>query len=568
MKKLIAEYLAKIDSIDSFDFNKDQKQMCKEILQNVKDEKDLQNVFQFLVKRVKTGFKFDIAPTTDSKSVVVLEYDEKKSFHNILKQNENENTLIIGENYDALKNLLVLERERERERAGLEYNYDVIYIDPPYNTESAKSDGNAVADDKEKVKASKFVYRDKFSRNGWLNMMNERLIMAKKLLKDDGVIFVSIDDTEQAYLKVLMDEIFREENFIANIPFISNIKGRQVNTNFALTHEYVLVYKNKTFMFNDLNEDYANSTMPNVYNKRKNDKLNDISGEFISQNLLENTNSEFNIRTRSNLFFPIYIYEVNGNLELSTIKKENFVKEIWPRKNKKGEQLVWRWSKEKIELCKNDLFIEKNGDFYNIKTKKRNFDFIFKSLIFGPTLNNKTGKDLLYDIIVSPLNKNDEFKTVKPINLLKTLMLSHPNKNARVLDFFAGSGTTGHAVLDLNREDGGSRSFTLVTNNENNIAEDVTYERLYRINNGKGSKGESFPWAEKNEPYYSSLNVFNLVKYNTAIDQIDDTNQKIKKKFLKSALYFGLNSRDISDENLLADLLALEPLEENKDATN
>ncbi|WP_318031955.1 site-specific DNA-methyltransferase, partial [Ureaplasma miroungigenitalium] len=89
-----------------------------------------------------------------------------------------------------------------------------MYIDPPYNTEAANSDGNSVANDSLKINNNKFIYRDKFSRNGWLNMMNERLILAKELLKDDGVIFVSIDDSEQAYLKVLMDDIFGEENFV------------------------------------------------------------------------------------------------------------------------------------------------------------------------------------------------------------------------------------------------------------------------------------------------------------------------------------------------------------------
>ncbi|WP_308700572.1 site-specific DNA-methyltransferase [Mycoplasma miroungigenitalium] len=110
--------------------------------------------------------------------------------------------------------------DRERERVASDTNafYDVIYIDPPYNTESSLSDGNSLKNgEKDDIAASKFIYRDKFSRTGWLNMMSERLRMAKDLLKEDGVIFVSIDDTEQAYLKVLMDEIFGEENFVVNI---------------------------------------------------------------------------------------------------------------------------------------------------------------------------------------------------------------------------------------------------------------------------------------------------------------------------------------------------------------
>ncbi|MCU9934393.1 site-specific DNA-methyltransferase [Mycoplasmopsis felis] len=128
-----------------------------------------------------------------------------------------------------------------RERAGLEYKYDLIYIDPPYNTETSKDDGNSIADDKENIKANKFIYRDKYSRNGWLNLMNERLRLARQLLKDDGVIFVSIDDAEQAYLKVLMDEIFGEENFVS---CIVNKKGRGKSDSKFLSNkkEYILVY--------------------------------------------------------------------------------------------------------------------------------------------------------------------------------------------------------------------------------------------------------------------------------------------------------------------------------------
>ncbi|MBY7704902.1 site-specific DNA-methyltransferase [Vibrio harveyi] len=104
---------------------------------------------------------------------------------------------------------------------------------------------------------------------------------------------------------------------------------------------------------------------------------------------------------------------------------------------------------------------------------------MFKTIIKGKKFNNKVGNKVLSEIV-----GQDKFNTAKPIELVKLLILMHPNKNARVLDFYAGSGTTGHAVLDLNRQDGGNRTFTLVTNNENNIGIDVCYERLYRINNG------------------------------------------------------------------------------------
>ncbi|WP_434156035.1 DNA methyltransferase [Metamycoplasma hominis] len=135
---------------------------------------------------------------------------------------------------------LTCNRKTKRTNRGGGYNYDLIYIDPPYNTESAKDDGNNLSE-KDDVAASKFIYRDKFSRTGWLNMMNERLKMARQLLKEDGVIFVSIDDNEQAYLKVLMDEIFGEENFVTN--FIWQKKsGGGLNTYIYEGHEYILTY--------------------------------------------------------------------------------------------------------------------------------------------------------------------------------------------------------------------------------------------------------------------------------------------------------------------------------------
>ncbi|WP_318032231.1 site-specific DNA-methyltransferase [Mycoplasmopsis bovis] len=124
-----------------------------------------------------------------------------------------------------------------------------MYIDPPYNTESSLTDGNNLSE-KNDVSSSKFIYRDKFSRTGWLNMLNERLRLAKQLLKEDGVIFVSIDDSEQAYLKVLMDEIFGEENFIANIVWQKKNEGSGEDSKFLkILTEYVLVYANNIDKF-------------------------------------------------------------------------------------------------------------------------------------------------------------------------------------------------------------------------------------------------------------------------------------------------------------------------------
>ncbi|WP_232954250.1 site-specific DNA-methyltransferase [Mycoplasmopsis phocirhinis] len=431
-------------------------------------------------------------------------------------------------------------------------------MDPPYNTESAKNDGNNSANDKVNISASKFIYRDKFSRNGWLNMMNERLNLAKKLLKEDGVIFVSIDDNEQAYLKVLMDEIFGEENFVTSAPFISNLKGRQANTNFALTHEYVLIYKGDNFTFEHIPKNFANNILPNVYNERITEVEHDEYGEYVAQNELENSNSKFNVNTRPKLFFTIYINKNKNGYYASSKKTNETIDEVKPRINSDGVQLVWRWQKSKIDEESHNLKIELINGKWKIKTKKRNLGFLFKSLILGKTLNTENGNDLLYGIIDKTKNVYKEFTTAKPIQLLNLLFLS-TKKNARVLDFFAGSGTTGHAVLELNKEDGGNRTFTLVTNNENNIGYGVTYERLYRINNGLGTNNETFEWLKKNQPYKQNLNVFELEYSPINIDQNQINTQYLIELLKHSLLKFGVSNT--SEKDLINNLTNLYSLD-------
>nr|WP_255483487.1 site-specific DNA-methyltransferase [Mycoplasma sp. Pen4] len=374
-------------------------------------------------------------------------------------------------------------------------------MDPPYNTEATKEDGNS----QDYENTGKFVYKDKFTQNGWLNMMNDRLILARDLLKEDGVIFVSIDDTEQAYLKVLMDGIFGEDNFISSMPWVSNLKGRQANTNFALTHEYIICYKKSdAFEFDLLNNNEITKLMPNIYKERTAEIKKDQFGEYITQNNLENSNSIFNKETRPNLYFPIYINP--EDFSISTKYQKDW-HELFPPIIKKV-QGVWRWSKEKVEKEKYNLEVFYNNQKYILKTKKRTLDWIIKSTILGQTLNNKNGNDLLESLIQEENDK--KFKTAKPIDLITFLINLHQNKNARILDFFAGSGTTGHAIEKLNREDNGNRTYTLVTNNENQIADNITYERLFRISHGFGTKKETIKWTDKNEPYNSNLDVFKI----------------------------------------------------------
>src|SRR5574344_1134819 len=235
MELLKQEYLNKIDKIQNVSFNKEQKQIARKILENTA-EQDLDVVYGLISQRVKTGFVFDEAPEVNHDSVALIKENDKLGI-NLNELNTLEHKLIIGENYDALKNLCATYIDKNGK--GL---IDVIYIDPPYNTEASKKDGN---DYKEEVTATKFIYRDKFTRDGWLNMMNERLKLAKRLLSEKGVIFISIDDSEQAYLKVLCDEVFGEENFVGDIIWESKTKSQNTQTSYQKLQpkcEYVLCY--------------------------------------------------------------------------------------------------------------------------------------------------------------------------------------------------------------------------------------------------------------------------------------------------------------------------------------
>ncbi|WP_308701426.1 site-specific DNA-methyltransferase [Mesomycoplasma hyorhinis] len=449
-------------------------------------------------------------------------------------------------------------RSREREREREDSNFDLIYIDPPYNTQKTSDDGNNLTDDE--ITADKFIYRDKFSRTGWLNLLNERLKLAKQLLKEDGVILVSIDNNEHAYLKVLMDEIF-DYNFIGNFIWVSNKAGRQIKNFFASTYEHILVYcknKDKVSLEIKQNMNFLEKIMPYVYEAKTREIFEDEISPYFLDNSLENSGkNNFNIDNRPNLYYPIY---TNGT-EISIENKEGFT-EIFPSKNHLGKQGVWRWEKNKVKAELFNLVVKTTSDnSYKIFPKRREFVYKLKDLIFSSSISTKTGSKDLEKIL------SNAFDFPKPVSLLKLLISLKPKENTRVLDFFAGSGTTGQAVLELNKEDGGSRSFVLVTNNENNIGQNVTYERLYRINKGQGTKGQKdFEWIKKNEAFDTSLNVFWSKTYNTSLLNNNITNQELKDKFLKLLKVFGINKdKEKFDDSVLKTLSSLRPYKEENE---
>nr|WP_218971772.1 site-specific DNA-methyltransferase [Mycoplasmopsis pullorum] len=417
-----------------------------------------------------------------------------------------------------------------------------MYLDPPYNTEATQKDGNNLANDKENVSASKFIYRDKFSRNGWLNMIRERLVKARTILKDDGVIFVSIDDAEQAYLKVLMDEIFGEENFVANITIINNLGGRSDQKHISQASEYLLIYAKNISKIKFNGKKIESQEIEKKFN------LEDSQGSFKLIDLKKG-GSESKREDRPFMFYPIIV----KNDEVFSIKEEEYNNLYDKKENKFNDEYLENLKRKYqslgykfiLPLYKTDEFGRWRVGFKSFKERLSSIKFKketnsimekvrptlengdlklpnYKSIWYQPSYDSGSSTTFLNSI----LDNSSIFNFPKSIHLIKDVIRLHTNKSARVLDFFAGSGTTAHAVWDLNREDGGNRSVTIVTNNENDIAKNVTYERLHRISLGKATNGDSnFKWLNKNEPYQVPLKVYETKQF--PIDINESLNDKI-----------------------------------------
>ena len=388
--------------------------------------------------------------------------------------------LIEGDNYHALAVLNFTHQE----------SIDVIYIDPPYNT------GN-----------NDFIYTDNFGsdyvkkddpfrHSKWLSFMEKRLKLAKNLLKETGVIFISIDDNEQAPLKMLCDEIFEERNFIGIISVVNNWKGRSDDKHIATTHEYLLVYGKKedevTLNGIELSEE-----------KRAEYKHKDKYGLYKEVGFRK-TGKGWQRKARPNMFYPIYFDPKTNKISLNRMK--NYI-EIYPR-NSKGEDGRWRWGKETfLKKYKKDIVIRKTKTGkYSVYTKMRLKDEGIertlkpKSTWIDPRYDSGKGTALMKDMF-----GEEVFENPKPLDYIKDILKISTNPDSIILDFMAGSGTTGHAVLELNKEDGGNRQFILCTNNENNICTDVCYPRLKKVIKGyKNAKGEKVEGLGENLKYFTA----------------------------------------------------------------
>ena len=372
---------------------------------------------------------------------------------------EDTGKAIVSEDADAPNHILI-EGDNLEALTALAYTHegkiDVIYIDPPYNT------GN-----KDFVYNDQFVDKeDSYRHSKWLSFMSKRLRIAKRLLSDKGVIFISIDDNEQAQLKLLCDEVFNQNNYVGEFAWQKRKGGGNDSAYIAIDHEYVLVYANSIFSLDEKWRIPYEAEYLKRYNKE------DANGRFYYDTL-----------SRPGLNNPI-IYDVvcpDGSII------------------KKG---TWQISEDtfKVELAKGNVdFIKNKQGGYTVVHKVRipERGRVIRSIISD--VSNKDAADEMFDIF----GNKKIFSNPKPKDLIYKLIQLSSKTNSTILDFFAGSGTTLHATMQLNAEDGGKRKCILVTNNENNICEEVTYERNKRVIQGYITpKGEEVPGLTGNTLRY------------------------------------------------------------------
>lgn len=360
---------------------------------------------------------------------------------------EGYNFLLEGDN---LHSLYLLEKTHKGK-------VDVIYIDPPYNTGGTefRYDDCQIGKD------------DGYRHSKWISFINERLCIAKKLLSEQGLIFISIDDHEIAPLTLLCDLIFGEENHVETIIWKNKYGAGAKTVGFIGVHEYILCYSNTPIK--DLSSELDIEGQSEY--KKKDEKF-ETRGGYLTQPLMTQS-----LGDRPNL---VYNIEYNGDI-------------IYPRKQ-------WVWSKERLEdaIANNEVEFNKQKDgTYSVRAKKYLIDENGDmrrgkplSIMNGPFTQDGTKE------IRKIFGTEDIFKFTKPSELIRYFLgfrvNGKENKESIILDFFAGSGTTAQAVLEQNKRDGGKRKFILCTNNENGICEDVTYQRIKTVITGKKKDGTEY----------------------------------------------------------------------------
>ncbi|MDD7769243.1 MAG: site-specific DNA-methyltransferase [Treponema sp.] len=498
-----------------------------------------------------------------------------------VNEDTTHNIYIEGDNLEVLRILKQSYKGRVK----------MIYIDPPYNTgndfiypddfkmpveEYLKMTGQA--DEGGKRLVTNLKSNGAFHTN-WLNMMYPRLQLARELLTEDGVIFISIDDNEQANLKLLCDDVFGEENFFASIIIRANSRG-QTYKQIARTHEFMFIYtKSDLSELYELEKDLDTSDL----------NLKDEIGAFNIREL-RNRNPKFGKFNRPGLFYPFYVnpnsIDSDGFCPISLEKKGEFKIEVLPY-NSEGKESCWRWGKNKslsnisnyTKKCNLVAKKKQSGEF-GIYEKYRKTTYKPKSIWDDNSFLTETGT-----VEVKKLGFSEEFDFPKPIELIKRCLALSSTSGDIVMDFFSGSSTTAEAAMRLNLEDECNRKYIMVQLEQNiekenvdkkkypNICE-VAKERIRRA----GAK--ILEEAKSNKDMFSEdyqldigfkvyrLQNSNFVKYTPVEGQDEDSQNKLFEEFEKNQipLVQGWKTENVLTEIILKQGFALDCTKENVDS--
>lgn len=466
----------------------------------------------------KTGFHFTPKLEKTGNTIHYFKKNEELSFHT--DDTKPVNKLIIGDNYVALQNLLIQYKNQ----------IDVIYIDPPYGKDSMGE-------------FAKTNYDNAITRDNLLSMLYPRLQLAKQLLADDGVIFCSIDDKNQAYVKCLFDDVFGEHNYVDCLHWKKKKQPSFLAKHTAKVMEYVLVYAKKWENLEKLSIEPISDATKKIIN-------------LTNQDAIRHFKAGVRVKCGLSGIIPKGVYKIK-TMEVEYLN--DIIFENGETQNEVDVKAKFSVSQEKIDKYIHDhlLFITVNkGLRRDVSESERTKAKSITDLLLDWGDNQDSEKEL-HDIFIDKV-----FDYAKPTKLITNLIKSTMKEESIVLDFFAGSGTTGHSVLELNKLNNDNQVFILCQMNENlddalttatdnaqkeiiqnqiNLCNkirrphelsEIMVERMRRVMFGKSLNGNSnFPWIEDNEPYGGNLDVYEIADVanfesadgKTPFDVIDET---------------------------------------------
>ena len=422
---------------------------------------------RLLDPKVLTGWK---RHTVDGEGEVT---EIKRDANGVIR----ENLLIKGNNLLALHTLKTQFRGQVK----------LIYIDPPYNT---------------KGESSTFGYNNSFNHSSWLTFMRNRLEIAKKLLRDDGLIIIAIDDEEQAYLAVLCDEVFGKVNHIGTVIVQNKPGGRTTDSYFATCHEYLHIYSKETGL--------PTINFLELTAKEKSKYTEGEEGKLFRWRDFLRTGGLSTPQERPNSYYPIYFLPQEELISLERISDAQI--EILPL-DSHGNERVWRKTRPSFlkHVSNNEIKIEQNrSGQWKVKIMDQIKEGIRPKSVWTDSRYDASshGTKLLKNLFEG----QKVFSYPKSIHAVKDVikLFTETGREDIILDFFAGSGTTAHAVLELNREDSGNRQFILVEQMDS--IETVILPRIQKVIENNADKEALFKGASDKENFI----YFELKEYNQA----------------------------------------------------